>query len=72
MGHFVILAVAENYPELKASQNFAAQDELSDTENKIQAADASLMAMCVIIISNAGIPQQCDRRGVWVWCDEIL
>ena len=34
-----ILAVAENYPDLKASQNFLGlQDELSDTENKIQAA----------------------------------
>lgn len=34
-----IFAVAENYPELKASQNFLKlQDELSDTENKIQAA----------------------------------
>lgn len=34
-----LFAVAENYPELKASDNFAKlQDELSDTENKIQAA----------------------------------
>lgn len=34
-----LFAVAENYPELKASQNFIQlQDELSDTENKIQAA----------------------------------
>ena len=34
-----LFAVSENYPELKASQNFAQlQDELSDTENKIQAA----------------------------------
>ena len=34
-----LLAVAENYPDLKASQNFAElQRELSDTENKIQAA----------------------------------
>jgi len=34
-----VFAVAENYPELKASQNFLQlQDELSDTENKIQAA----------------------------------
>lgn len=34
-----LLAVAENYPELKASANFQSlQDELSDTENKIQAA----------------------------------
>src|SRR3989344_5875872 len=34
-----IFAVAENYPALKASQNFLQlQDELSDTENKIQAA----------------------------------
>lgn len=34
-----LFAVAENYPELKASENFAKlQDELSDTENKIQAA----------------------------------
>jgi LemA protein len=33
-----IFAVAENYPDLKASQNFLRlQDELSDTENKIQA-----------------------------------
>ena len=33
-----LMAVAENYPELKASQNFSQlQDELSDTENKIQA-----------------------------------
>ncbi|MFC1663232.1 LemA family protein [Patescibacteria group bacterium] len=33
-----LFAVAENYPELKASDNFAKlQDELSDTENKIQA-----------------------------------
>ncbi len=34
-----LFAVAENYPDLKASENFAKlQDELSDTENKIQAA----------------------------------
>lgn len=34
-----IFAVAEAYPELKANQNFLAlQNELSDTENKIQAA----------------------------------
>ena len=34
-----IFAVAENYPQLQASQNFVAlQQELSDTENKIQAA----------------------------------
>lgn len=33
-----LFAVAENYPELKANQNFAKlQDELADTENKIQA-----------------------------------
>lgn len=33
-----LFAVAENYPNLKASENFAKlQDELSDTENKIQA-----------------------------------
>ncbi|OGY41769.1 MAG: hypothetical protein A2Y82_02745 [Candidatus Buchananbacteria bacterium RBG_13_36_9] len=33
-----LFAVAENYPDLKASQNFMQlQDELSDTENKIQA-----------------------------------
>ena len=34
-----IFAIAEAYPDLKASQNFSKlQDELSDTENKIQAA----------------------------------
>lgn len=34
-----LFAVAENYPELKASQNFMElQEELSDTENKIAAA----------------------------------
>ena len=34
-----LFAVSENYPDLKASSNFAKlQDELSDTENKIQAA----------------------------------
>ncbi|MEY2665483.1 MAG: hypothetical protein RLZZ480_588 [Candidatus Parcubacteria bacterium] len=34
-----LIAVAENYPDLKANQNFLAlQTELSDTENKIQAA----------------------------------
>jgi len=33
-----LFAVAEAYPELKASDNFAKlQDELTDTENKIQA-----------------------------------
>ncbi len=33
-----LFAVAENYPNLKANENFAKlQDELSDTENKIQA-----------------------------------
>ena len=33
-----LFAIAENYPALKASKNFAKlQDELSDTENKIQA-----------------------------------
>ncbi|MEX2145238.1 MAG: LemA family protein [Candidatus Spechtbacterales bacterium] len=34
-----LFAVSENYPDLKASQNFVKlQEELSDTENKIQAA----------------------------------
>lgn len=34
-----LLAIAEAYPDLKASQNFSElQSELSDTENKIQAA----------------------------------
>ncbi|MEX0931108.1 MAG: LemA family protein [Candidatus Paceibacterota bacterium] len=34
-----LLAIAEAYPDLKASQNFSElQRELSDTENKIQAA----------------------------------
>ena len=34
-----IFAVAENYPQLQASQNFVElQKELADTENKIQAA----------------------------------
>ena len=34
-----LFAVAENYPDLKANQNFLElQKELSDTENKIQAA----------------------------------
>jgi LemA protein len=34
-----LFAVAEAYPDLKANQNFLAlQDQLSDTENKIQAA----------------------------------
>jgi len=34
-----LFAVAENYPELKANENFKAlQDELVDTEDKIQAA----------------------------------
>src|SRR3989339_1134557 len=34
-----VFAIAEAYPELKANQNFLAlQSELSDTENKIQAA----------------------------------
>jgi LemA protein len=33
-----LFAVAENYPQLRASENFSKlQDELSDTENKIQA-----------------------------------
>ncbi len=33
-----LLAVAENYPDLKANQNFQGlQNELTDTENKIQA-----------------------------------
>lgn len=34
-----VFAVAENYPDLKANQNFLAlQEELSDTENKIMSA----------------------------------
>ncbi len=34
-----VFAIAEAYPELKANQNFhSLQNELSDTENKIQAA----------------------------------
>ena len=34
-----LMAIAEAYPDLKANQNFAQlQTELSDTENKIQAA----------------------------------
>jgi LemA protein len=33
-----LFAVSENYPQLRASENFKAlQDELADTENKIQA-----------------------------------
>ena len=35
----IIVAVAENYPDLKASENFLElQRELRDTEDKIQAA----------------------------------
>lgn len=34
-----LFAVSENYPQLRASENFSKlQEELSDTENKIQAA----------------------------------
>lgn len=34
-----LFAISENYPNLKASENFLQlQDEISDTENKIQAA----------------------------------
>ncbi len=34
-----VFAVAENYPDLKASENFQSlQDEVTDTENKIMAA----------------------------------
>jgi LemA protein len=34
-----LFAVAENYPDLKANQNFLSlQNELTDTEDKIQAA----------------------------------
>lgn len=34
-----VFAVAENYPDLRASENFVKlQDELTDTENKIEAA----------------------------------
>lgn len=34
-----LFAIAENYPDLKASDNFRGlQDELTDTENKVQAA----------------------------------
>jgi LemA protein len=34
-----LFALSEAYPQLRASENFAKlQDELSDTENKIQAA----------------------------------
>lgn len=34
-----LIAISENYPDLKANTNFLAlQNELSDTENKIQAA----------------------------------
>ncbi len=34
-----LFAIAENYPQLKANENFAKlQDELTDTEDKIQAA----------------------------------
>jgi len=34
-----LFAVAENYPQLRASENFLAlQEELTDTENKVQAA----------------------------------
>lgn len=34
-----LIAIAENYPDLKANSNFAQlQSELADTENKIQAA----------------------------------
>lgn len=34
-----LFAVAENYPQLKANENFAKlQDELTDTEDKVQAA----------------------------------
>jgi len=33
-----LFALSENYPDLKASENFLQlQDEISDTENKIQA-----------------------------------
>src|SRR3989338_3916627 len=41
-----LFAVAEQYPNLKANENFAKfQDELTDTENKIQAARRFYNAM---------------------------
>ena len=45
-----IFALGENYPDLKANQNFLElQQELSDTENKIQASrrfyNTTVMAM---------------------------
>ena len=41
-----LFAVAENYPELKASQNFLdLQKELRDTEDKIQAEGDSIIRM---------------------------
>ena len=51
-----LLAVAENYPDLKASQNFLElQEELTDTEDKISAArryyNATVMAFNTAIQS---------------------
>ena len=51
-----LFAVSENYPDLKASANFAElQRELSDTENKIQAArrfyNSTVMALNTMVDS---------------------
>ena len=53
-----LFAVSENYPDLKASQNFLQlQDELSDTENKIKRLADSITAMCL----NSIIPSSNSR-----------
>jgi hypothetical protein len=46
-----LFAVAENYPDLKASQNFLQlQDEISDTENKFKPLAAFTTAMSETLI----------------------
>lgn len=65
-----ILAVAENYPDLKANDSFTKlQDELSDIENKIQAArraynngveelNSKVMSFPVVLFGGFGFKSQ--------------
>ena len=69
-----LFAVAENYPDLKASQNFLElQNELTDTEDKIQAARRFFnMTVRDLNIKVQSFPSQRDREHAWDRAARVL
>ena len=69
-----LLAIAENYPELRSNQNFIRlQDELAGTENRV-AVERQRYNDAVRVYRDGypTVPEQFVRADVWFWRPRAL